>query len=82
MQYDICHPYILTEMKSRIIFQNDFQTTEETTISNLKEKFLEMFTETYLWYHKTWHISIIGLSHPFAPLEDTHNNEFVKNELT
>ena len=26
MQYDICHPYILTEMKGRIIFQNGFQT--------------------------------------------------------
>ena len=48
MQYDICHPYILTEMKSRIIFQNDFQTDEEAIISNLKEQFLEMFTETYL----------------------------------
>ena len=45
MQYDICHPYILTEMKSRIIFQNGFQTDEEAIISNLKEQFLEMFTE-------------------------------------
>ena len=35
MQYDICHPYILTEMKSRIIFQNGFQTDEEAIISNL-----------------------------------------------
>ena len=82
MQYDICHPYILTEMKSRIIFQNGFQTDEEAIISNLKEQFLEMFTETYLWYHKTLHISIISLSHPFASLEDKNNNEFVKNELT
>ena len=41
MQYDICHPYILTEMKSRIIFQNGFQTGEEAIISNLKEQFLE-----------------------------------------
>ena len=80
MQYDICHPYILTEIKSRISFQNGFQT-EEAIISNLKEQFLEMFTETYLWYHKTWHTSKIGLSHPFAPLEDKNNNEFVKNEL-
>ena len=48
MQYEICHPYILTEMKSRIIFQNGFQTDEEAIISNLKEQFLEMFTETYL----------------------------------
>ena len=47
MQYDICHPYILTEMKGRIIFQNGFQT-EEAIISNLKEQLLEMFTETYL----------------------------------
>ena len=48
MQYDICHPYILTKMKSRVIFQNGFQTDEEAIISNLKEQFLEMFTETYL----------------------------------
>ena len=41
-----------------------------------------MFTETYLWYHKTSHISIIGFSHPFGPLEDKNDNEFVKNELT
>ena len=47
MQYDICHPYILIEMRSNIIFQNGFQT-EEAIISNLKEQFLEMFTETYL----------------------------------
>ena len=46
MKYDICHPYILIEIKSRIIFQNAFQT-EEAIISNLKEQFLEMFTETY-----------------------------------
>ena len=44
MQYDICHPYILTEMKGRIIFQNGFQT-EDTIISNLKEQFFEMFSE-------------------------------------
>ena len=62
-------------MKSRIIFQNGFQTDEEAIISNLKEQFLEMLTETY-------HISIISLSHPFASLEDKNNNEFVKNELT
>ena len=46
MQYDTCHPSILTEMKSRIIFQNGLQA-EDAIISNLKEEFLEMFTETY-----------------------------------
>ena len=61
-------------MKSRIIFQNGSQT-EEATISNLKEQFFEMFTDTS-------HISVIGLSQPFAPLEDKNNNEFVTNELT
>ena len=45
MQYYICDSYILTEIKSRIIFQNGSQT-EEAIISNLKEQFFEMFTDT------------------------------------
>ena len=54
--------------KEQDYFANGFQT-EEAIISNLKEQFLEMFTETHPLNHKTSHISMIGLSHPFAPLE-------------
>ena len=41
MQYDIGHPPVLTEMKSRIIFQNGLQA-EDAIISNLTEEIFEM----------------------------------------